>query len=185
MMPALSACTSSPVPGTSVTIETSAVRTISTSSCPTPTVSMMTMSLPDASSTRAASPVARASRSRRHRPRSRWAKLKHCGSPVRDCPPGTRSRPDRSLGQFRAKLACLSPAADTNLGRCRRLSLNWVNILIATYSTLLSNGDEPPHPVPLPWGEGEPSAALSQIQSASTRPSAGRGVPSPCGRGPG
>ena len=45
-MPALSACTSSPVPGTSVTIETSAVRTMSTSSWPTPTVSMMTMSLP-------------------------------------------------------------------------------------------------------------------------------------------
>ena len=44
MMPALSACTSSPVPGTSTTIETSAVRTMSTSSCPTPTVSMMTMS---------------------------------------------------------------------------------------------------------------------------------------------
>ena len=45
MMPALSACTSSPVPGTSTTIETSAVRTMSTSSCPTPTVSMMTTSL--------------------------------------------------------------------------------------------------------------------------------------------
>ena len=41
MMPALSAWTSSPVPGTSITIETSAVRTMSTSSWPTPTVSMM------------------------------------------------------------------------------------------------------------------------------------------------
>ena len=61
MMPALSACTSSPVPGTSVTIDTSAVRMMSTSSWPTPTVSMITMSLPAASSTSAASPVARAS----------------------------------------------------------------------------------------------------------------------------
>ena len=60
MMPALSACTSSPVPGTSVTIDTSAVRMMSTSSWPTPTVSMMTTSLPAASSTSAASPVARA-----------------------------------------------------------------------------------------------------------------------------
>ena len=60
MMPALSACTSSPVPGTSVTIDTSAVRMMSTSSCPTPTVSMMTTSVPAASSTSAASPVARA-----------------------------------------------------------------------------------------------------------------------------
>ena len=34
MMPALSACTSSPVPGTSTTIEMSAVRTMSTSSWP-------------------------------------------------------------------------------------------------------------------------------------------------------
>ncbi len=41
MMPALSACTSSPVPGTSVTIEMSAVRMMSTSSWPTPTVSMI------------------------------------------------------------------------------------------------------------------------------------------------
>ena len=61
MMPALSACTSSPVPGTSITIETSAVRTMSTSSWPTPTVSMRTTSLPAASSTSAASLVARAS----------------------------------------------------------------------------------------------------------------------------
>jgi hypothetical protein len=42
MMPALSACTSSPVPGTIVTTEMSAVRTMSTSSWPTPTVSMTT-----------------------------------------------------------------------------------------------------------------------------------------------
>src|SRR4051794_20129011 len=55
MIPALSACTSSPAPGTSVTMEMSAVRTISTSSCPTPTVSMTTTSLPAASSTSAAS----------------------------------------------------------------------------------------------------------------------------------
>ena len=61
MMPALSACTSSPDPGTRITIDTSAVRTMSTSSCPTPTVSMRTMSVPAASSTRAASLVARAS----------------------------------------------------------------------------------------------------------------------------
>ena len=61
MMPALSACTSSPVPGTSTTIDTSAVRTMSTSSCPTPTVSMITKSRPAASSTSAASLVARAS----------------------------------------------------------------------------------------------------------------------------
>ena len=40
----------------------------------------------------------------------------------------------------------------------------------------------PPHPGPLPWGEGESSAALSPIQSASTRCSAGCGVPSPRGR---
>jgi len=61
MMPALSACTSSPVPGTSVTIDRSAVRMMSTSSWPTPTVSMITICLPAASSTSAASPVARAS----------------------------------------------------------------------------------------------------------------------------
>ena len=60
MMPALSACISSPVPGTSVTIETSAARTMSTSSWPTPTVSMMIVSLPEASSTSATSLVARA-----------------------------------------------------------------------------------------------------------------------------
>ena len=60
MIPALSAWTSSPVPGTSVTIEMSAVRMISTSSWPTPTVSMTTMSLPAASRISAASPVARA-----------------------------------------------------------------------------------------------------------------------------
>ena len=61
MMPALRACTSSPAPGTTVTIDTSAVRTMSTSSCPTPTVSMMTTSRPAASSTSATSLVARAS----------------------------------------------------------------------------------------------------------------------------
>ena len=60
MMPALSACTSSPLPGTSITIETSAVRTMSTSSWPTPTVSMRTTSLPAASRTSATSLVARA-----------------------------------------------------------------------------------------------------------------------------
>src|SRR4051812_5531666 len=59
MMPAFRAWTSSPVPGTSVTIDTSAVRMMSTSSWPTPTVSMMMMSRPAASSTSAASPVAR------------------------------------------------------------------------------------------------------------------------------
>ena len=48
MMPALSACTSSPRPGTSTTRLTSAVPTISTSSWPTPTVSTSTTSLPDA-----------------------------------------------------------------------------------------------------------------------------------------
>ena len=58
--PALSACTSSPMPGTSTSTETSAVRAISTSSCPTPTVSIATTSFPAASSTRAASVVARA-----------------------------------------------------------------------------------------------------------------------------
>ena len=61
MIPALSACTSSPAPGTRVTIDTSAVRTMSTSSWPTPTVSMRTTSLPEASRTSAASAVARAS----------------------------------------------------------------------------------------------------------------------------
>ena len=60
MMPALSACTSSPAPGTSVTTETSAVRMMSTSSWPTPTVSMTMTFLPAASRTSAASPVARA-----------------------------------------------------------------------------------------------------------------------------
>ena len=55
MIPAFSACTSSPAPGTSITIEMSAVRTMSTSSWPTPTVSMRTMSLPAASRTSAAS----------------------------------------------------------------------------------------------------------------------------------
>src|SRR6266699_1914012 len=43
----------------------------------------------------------------------------------------------------------------------------------------------PPHPGPLPWGEGESPAALLAIENTSTRRSAGRGVPSPCGRGPG
>ena len=61
MMPALSAWTSSPAPGTIVTSDTSAVRTISTSSWPTPTVSMRTTSLPAASRRRATSLVARAS----------------------------------------------------------------------------------------------------------------------------
>ncbi len=42
MMPALMAWMSSPMPGTSTTTDTSAVFTISTSSCPTPTVSTMT-----------------------------------------------------------------------------------------------------------------------------------------------
>ena len=60
MMPAFSAWTSSPVPGTRTTTEMSAVRTMSTSSWPTPTVSMMTRLLPAASSTSAASLVARA-----------------------------------------------------------------------------------------------------------------------------
>ena len=60
MMPAFSACTSSPVPGTRTTTEMSAVRTMSTSSWPTPTVSMITRLLPAASSTSAASLVARA-----------------------------------------------------------------------------------------------------------------------------
>ena len=60
MMPALSAWTSSPVPGTKVTIVTSAVRATSTSSCPTPTVSMKMTSLPAASRIDATSPVARA-----------------------------------------------------------------------------------------------------------------------------
>ena len=46
MTPALSAWTSSPDPGTSVTIDTSAVRTISISSWPTPTVSTRMMSFP-------------------------------------------------------------------------------------------------------------------------------------------
>ncbi len=43
----------------------------------------------------------------------------------------------------------------------------------------------PPHPCPLPEGEGESLAALSPIQSASTRCSVGCGVPSPCGSGRG
>ncbi len=55
MMPALSACTSSPLPGTVITIEISAVRTMSISSCPTPTVSISTTSFPAASSTSATS----------------------------------------------------------------------------------------------------------------------------------
>src|SRR5215467_562859 len=83
MMPALSACTSSPVPGTSVTIERSAVRTISTSSWPTPTVSMMTTSFPDASRTSAASPVARARPPRC--PRVAMLRMKTPSSPACDC----------------------------------------------------------------------------------------------------
>ena len=55
MMPALIACTSSPMPGTSTTTVTCARPAISTSSCPTPTVSMRTKSLPAASSRRAMS----------------------------------------------------------------------------------------------------------------------------------
>src|SRR5579864_1666781 len=57
MMPALIVCTSSPMPGTRITTVTSARRTISTSSWPTPTVSMSTRSRPEASSTVATSAV--------------------------------------------------------------------------------------------------------------------------------
>src|SRR5579885_1177829 len=58
-MPALMACTSSPIPGTSTTTVTCARPAISISSCPTPTVSITTKSLPAASSRRAKSPVLR------------------------------------------------------------------------------------------------------------------------------
>src|SRR3954466_5098994 len=58
-MPALIAWMSSPSPGTTTTTVVWARRQISTSSCPTPTVSMRITSLPMASSTRAQSLVAR------------------------------------------------------------------------------------------------------------------------------
>src|ERR1017187_515980 len=61
MMPALMACTSSPMPGTSTTTVICATEVMATSSCPTPTVSMMTYSMPAASMRRARSAVARAS----------------------------------------------------------------------------------------------------------------------------
>src|SRR5688572_3168316 len=58
MMPALSAWTSSPAPGLKTTTVTSAVRAMSTSAWPTPTVSMITTSRPAAASTLTASAVA-------------------------------------------------------------------------------------------------------------------------------
>src|ERR1017187_7053868 len=61
MIPALMAWTSSPMPGTSTTTVTCARPAISTSSWPTPTVSMMTKSLPAQSMSRTRSAVARAS----------------------------------------------------------------------------------------------------------------------------
>src|SRR5579864_8705635 len=60
MMPALMVCTSSPMPGTRMTTVTSDRRTMSTSSWPTPTVSISTRSLPLASRMVATSVVARA-----------------------------------------------------------------------------------------------------------------------------
>ena len=48
-MPALIAWMSSPKPGTNTTKVVSAFLTISTSDCPTPTVSMITRSMPNAS----------------------------------------------------------------------------------------------------------------------------------------
>ena len=60
MIPALIACTSSPIPGTRTTMVTPASRAISTSSCPTPTVSTITTSRPAASNSIVISVVARA-----------------------------------------------------------------------------------------------------------------------------
>src|SRR5215469_2941184 len=60
MIPALMVCTSSPMPGTRIRIVMSASRTMSTSSCPTPTVSIRITSRPEASSTVATSAVVRA-----------------------------------------------------------------------------------------------------------------------------
>ena len=56
-IPALIAWMSSPMPGISTTMVVSAARTISTSDCPTPTVSTKMMSLPNASMTFTASAV--------------------------------------------------------------------------------------------------------------------------------
>ena len=59
-MPALAAWMPSPMPGASSTTVVSASATMSTSDCPTPTVSMITTSKPAASSTRNACGVAQA-----------------------------------------------------------------------------------------------------------------------------
>ena len=83
MIPALSAWTSSPLPGATSTIEMSAVRTISTSSWPTPTVSMRTTSFPAASKASATSLVARASPPRW--PRVAMLRMKTPASPACDC----------------------------------------------------------------------------------------------------
>ena len=115
-MPALSACTSSPVPGTSVTIDTSAVRTMSTSSWPTPTVSMMTMSLPAASSTSAASPVARASPPRW--PRVAMLRMNTPASPACAC---IRTRSPRTAPPVNGLVG--STAIDADRLRRRRANL--------------------------------------------------------------
>ena len=57
-MPALSTCTESPLPGCSATSVVSAISAISISDCPTPTVSTMMTSLPNASMSDTASAVA-------------------------------------------------------------------------------------------------------------------------------
>ena len=59
MMPAFIICTSSPIPGVRMRQTVSAIFTMSTSDWPTPTVSMMTASKPQASSMSAASCVPR------------------------------------------------------------------------------------------------------------------------------
>ncbi len=60
-MPALAAWIPSPIPGASSTTEVSAWEAISTSDCPTPTVSTRITSQPAASSTRIACGAAQAS----------------------------------------------------------------------------------------------------------------------------
>ncbi len=82
-MPAFAACTASPIPGASSTSVVSAADAISTSDCPTPTVSISTISNPAASSTRTPCRVAAASPPRC--PRDAMDRMKTSGSLACSC----------------------------------------------------------------------------------------------------
>ena len=49
----------------------------------------------------------------------------------------------------------------------------------------IEGGPLPPHPDPLPWGEGESFPVSETGQGILVYPEAGAAVPSPQGRGPG